>query len=1136
MKQTYWLALVGVIAAAGAVWWWNEPGDDSAPKGWWPTLAAAQPAIEIDPADAHFFDTSIAPLLAKHCLECHDPVQKEGGLDLSRQEATLAANRRGQHAIVPGDAGASLVWQAIEADEMPPSERVALTPEERELLRQWIDRGAIWSADEIDLGALTRDERAGQSWVQRLTIGEYIETVRVTTGVDISEQARAWLPPDLRADGFRNTAYNLPVEFEHVEAFARLADAVVRQVDLEAFAARFGDRRELESGPMRQWIAEAGFQLLRGPLEDHEIDAYWRVAEAVKAEDGDFLEAIAFITEAMLQSPRFIYRIEHQAGDGGWRQAAPFELASRLSYMLWGAPPDEELLRAAETGRLERPEQVASQVERMLDDPRVVDRSIEFVRDWLNLDHLDNLRPNSDMFPTWHSGLAADMRTETIEFFREVVWNQGRPLADLMNAQVSFLTPRLAAHYRIDAMPTPAESNGGSDDSGGEPEGVPRLSDGLLALYTFEERDGDMVRDRAGRGEALDLKIADISTVNWLGEGLEVNGDTLISSDGPPRRLIDAVRSSREITVEVWATPASDRQSGPARLVTLSSGSTQRNVTLGQENNRYHGRVRASGTDANGLPGLESGSGTADTKRTHIVYTRARDGQARLYIDGELSGHREARGDFDSWDQGFNLMLANESSRDRGWRGVFHEVALYDRAISEAEVARQWQSGGGGAAVPFSPEELQAAASLHAGELIEAHYLFDEGEGDMVRDVSGVGEPLDLRIHNPEAVRWNDDGLAVHGTTLIASERAALRLAEAIRATGEITIEAWLTPAHTNQSGPARIMTLSSGTSDRNVTFGQENDRFDVRLRTSETNRNGMPGVQSDSSSASAKRQHVVYSRAADGRTRFHVDGELRGEGRVAGDLSSWDQGYQLALANEFSRDRSWQGTFHELAIYRRALGPEELKHRHAKPERYDLADVPTRGGLLTHGSLLTIGGDDASTVTRGLFILHDLLHSAVGSAPPGTDTTPVPAEAGLSRRLIAEQRLADNSCGGCHSRFEPWSFAFEKYNGTGTWAETDEHGNQLREDGEVVFPGEEQPRRFETTAELLDLLAASDRVQMNMTRKLTQFALGRPLVESDTPILRQIHAAAGEGGHTYVSTMRAILTSDLVMKTRTQP
>ena len=86
---------------------------------------------------------------------------------------------------------------------------------------------------------------------------------------------------------------------------------------------------------------------------------------------------------------------------------------------------------------------------------------------------------------------------------------------------------------------------------------------------------------------------------------------------------------------------------------------------------------------------------------------------------------------------------------------------------------------------------------------------------------------------------------------------------------------------------------------------------------------------------------------------------------------------------------------------------------------RYDLSGVPERGGLLTQGSVLTIGGDEASMVTRGLFVLHDLLRSGVKDPPPCVDTTPVATKPGLTQRSIAEDRVANKSCGGCHGKFD---------------------------------------------------------------------------------------------------------------------
>jgi hypothetical protein len=203
--------------------------------------------------------------------------------------------------------------------------------------------------------------------------------------------------------------------------------------------------------------------------------------------------------------------------------------------------------------------------------------------------------------------------------------------------------------------------------------------------------------------------------------------------------------------------------------------------------------------------------------------------------------------------------------------------------------------------------------------------------------------------------------------------------------------------------------------------------------------------------------------------------------------------------------------------------------------QRYDLSAIPSRGGLLTQGSILTIGGDDASMVTRGLFVLHDLLRGLVKNPPPGLDTTPVPSEPGLSKRMIAEGRIADRSCGGCHTRFEPLAFALEKYDGTGAFHARDEHGNDLREDGEILFPGADNPVEYETTAELMNLLAESQRVQESLTWKVTQFAIGRPLVAEDAGAVKEIHDTAAKEGGTYSSLISAIVKSDLVQLIRTE-
>jgi hypothetical protein len=174
--------------------------------------------------------------------------------------------------------------------------------------------------------------------------------------------------------------------------------------------------------------------------------------------------------------------------------------------------------------------------------------------------------------------------------------------------------------------------------------------------------------------------------------------------------------------------------------------------------------------------------------------------------------------------------------------------------------------------------------------------------------------------------------------------------------------------------------------------------------------------------------------------------------------------------------------------------------------------------------------------VARGLFVLHELLRGVVRDPPPCVDTTPVPSKPGLTQRAVAESRIASMSCAGCHAKFEPLAFGLEKFDGLGTFREQDEHGNRLRDDGHVLFPGDDKPVAYGSTMELMDLLARSERVRESLTWKVTQFSLGRPLGPEDASIVASIHQAAQRAGGTYPNLITAIVTSDLVMMTRAEP
>ncbi|MFQ6130669.1 MAG: DUF4038 domain-containing protein [Armatimonadota bacterium] len=216
---------------------------------------------------------------------------------------------------------------------------------------------------------------------------------------------------------------------------------------------------------------------------------------------------------------------------------------------------------------------------------------------------------------------------------------------------------------------------------------------GLEALYTFQERGGDTIRDVSGADAPLDLRAAEEGAIKWGPEGLSVERPVLVASDGPATRLSEACRASGELTIEAWLKPANLEQGGPARIVTLSADTGSRNFTLGQQAGSYIARLRTTTTSTNGIPELVTAGGEVATEVAHIVYTRGASGLIRLYVNGVVRAAGVAAGDLSNWDAGFRLALANEMTSDRTWLGEYHLVAVYSRALPQAEIAQHYLCG-----------------------------------------------------------------------------------------------------------------------------------------------------------------------------------------------------------------------------------------------------------------------------------------------------------------------------------------------------------------------------------------------------------------------------------------------------------
>jgi cytochrome c551/c552 len=165
---------------------------------------------------------------------------------------------------------------------------------------------------------------------------------------------------------------------------------------------------------------------------------------------GDFESGIRLAVQAILASPQFIFRLESEPSirNAKTYRVADDDLASRLSFFLWGSMPDAELVKAARQGLLSTVWGLDRQAKRMLKDPRAESLSTRFASQWLRLQDLEKIHPDYLLYPQYDDTLANAMKRETELFFNSIV-TEDRSVLDLLTADYSFVNERLAKHYGI---------------------------------------------------------------------------------------------------------------------------------------------------------------------------------------------------------------------------------------------------------------------------------------------------------------------------------------------------------------------------------------------------------------------------------------------------------------------------------------------------------------------------------------------------------------------------------------------------------------------------------------------------------------------------------------------------------------
>ena len=192
----------------------------------------------------------------------------------------------------------------------------------------------------------------------------------------------------------------------------------------------------------------------RRPVTEADVDPLMRLFAMGRADGGSFDHGVEMALSGVLVSPSFLFRAPaapSAARPGDVHRLADLDLASRLSFFLWSSIPDEELLQAAEQGRLGSPDELSRQIARMLADPKARALVENFAGQWLHLRNVADWTPDPERFPHFDDGIRHAFQRET-QLFLEHLVRDDRSVLELLDADYTFLNEGLADFYGIDGV------------------------------------------------------------------------------------------------------------------------------------------------------------------------------------------------------------------------------------------------------------------------------------------------------------------------------------------------------------------------------------------------------------------------------------------------------------------------------------------------------------------------------------------------------------------------------------------------------------------------------------------------------------------------------------------------------------
>lgn len=291
--------------------------------------------------------------------------------------------------------------------------------------------------------------------LRRLTHAEYERTLvdLVGTGEGMSSD----FLEDPTFAGFDNNAEALRVSGRLGRDYRRAAEELAERVT-SSDELMYGvvPCDQATAACASELVESVGLEAFRRPLTETEVGRYvalFDVGPSVFGSGDDFRDGARLVLEAMLQSPNFLYRTELGTNEDrdGFIPLSDYEIASRLSYMMVGSMPDQELFELAKSGELGKPEVIEAQARRLAASDGVRSRVLDFHEQWLDLKTYANLSKDGELFPGFDDDLSFDYAEEVRRFVDYVVLEQDKGLGTLLTASVSFVNQRTAPFYGLDA-------------------------------------------------------------------------------------------------------------------------------------------------------------------------------------------------------------------------------------------------------------------------------------------------------------------------------------------------------------------------------------------------------------------------------------------------------------------------------------------------------------------------------------------------------------------------------------------------------------------------------------------------------------------------------------------------------------